>query len=286
VETRVGHRLRVALLLSVVVLSAGLAAVPASGVAVSGTPGLPNLVPVTRWPSFDAGDESQLRFNTFIQNRGEWSFEVLGLPDEEQVRLIARQCVAWADPRLIGAARGCAEYRPIGELVWHREHNHLHLDGLATYRLYRDAAGAPGALVHDSPKVGFCLTDSYRNERYTSPVHVHPLVDPLLDDRYDLHRSQAEQWYLECRWLYGSGVPWPGMRMGISAEWQDLYNAPVPGQQFDIGAEPDGSYWIETLVNASSVVTVLETDTTDNTHWLPVCVYHDGATRKAREGLC
>lgn len=277
-------RRRLPVLWSMLALALAVGAgVPA---AADATPTLPNLVPLSTWPEIDPADETVLRFNTFIQNRGDWSFEVIGTPDEATQELVAQQCVAWHDPAVVNASRACAAYQSIGRLVWHAQHNHLHLDGLATYRLYRDADGVPGELVRDAPKVGFCLMDSYRNERHTSPVHAHPFVDPLLDDRYDLHRSQAEQFYVECRWLYGSGVPWPGMRMGISANWQDLYNAPVPGQQFPVGDLPDGTYWLQTLVNASPVVTVLETDTSDNTHWLALCVYHDGAARKAREGLC
>jgi len=229
----------------------------------------------------------QLRFDTFIRNRSAWSFEVMGVPNEPMTALDAKQCVAWADPPVTGGARVCANYENIGELVWHREHNHLHLDGLATYRLFRDEQGEAGELIHESPKVGFCLMDSYPLNRYTSPVHVHPFVDPLLDDRYDLHKSQTEQWYVECRFLYGSGVPWPGMRMGISAGWQDLYNTPVPGQSFDLTGQPDGTYWIQTLVNASPVVTVRETDLTDNTHWTQACVVTDAdGTRRVRPGAC
>lgn len=278
-------RRRISLVVSLLALTLALGgSLPADG---HDEVQLPNLVPLTAWPEIDPADDSMLRFSTFIQNRGAWSFEVLGTPDQTNEELIAQQCVAWHDPAVLGAPRTCAAHREIGRLVWHSQHNHLHLDGLATYRLFRDAAGAPGELVRDAPKVGFCLTDSFRNQRHRSPVHAHPAVDPLLDDRYDLHRSQAEQWYVECRWLYGSGVPWPGMRMGISAQWQDLYNGPVPGQQFPVGDLADGTYWLQTLVNASPVVTVLETDTTDNTHWLRLCLGHDArGKRTVRDGAC
>lgn len=229
----------------------------------------------------------QLRFDTLIRNYGAHAFEVVGTPDERNQKLVAQRCVGWADPAVVNGSRVCLRHEPIGELVWHRDHNHLHVDGLARYRLYEDTGGSPGELLKESPKVGFCLIDSYPLRRHEFPADVHPLADPLLEDRYDLHRSQAEQWYVECRFLYGTGVPWPGLRMGISAGWQDLYNAPVPGQQFHIAGLPDGTYWIQTLVNASPVVRVLETDTSDNEHWTSACLLTrpDGA-RDARPGPC
>lgn len=275
-------------LLAVTVSVLAAATGPATGAShslVDAVLELPNLRPHSVVPKIDA--QGNLAFNTAIENHGAYSFEVLGTPDEAQEKLIAEQCVVWGDEEVHGAPRACERRQSIGTLVWHREHNHLHLDGLATYRLYTDAAGQAGARVRESTKVGYCLTDTFRFRNDPSPVHVHPIGDPLLDDRYDWSKDTSEQWYVECRTLYGSGAPWPGLRMGISPDYEDVYWAETPGQQFPVDGLPDGTYHLQTLVNASDVVTVLETDLTDNEHWMLVCLRTTpGGARDADEGPC
>lgn len=271
---------------SVLVACAVLATVfaPAASVAQE-QPTLPNLVPVSKYPMVTDPQQAprqELRFSTFIENHGAWSFEVVGHPDpaDPAGSVVAEQCVRWAPAELHGASRTCLAYEPIGALVWHAIHNHFHLDGLARYRLLADDGGAPGVPLRDSGKVGFCLSDTFDMSPPEPPV---PL-DPIAREAHKQARMYTDRWYIECTHLYG--FPYPGMRMGISPGWKDLYHGLIPGQAFDIHDLPDGTYWIETVLDAEHAPALRETRRDDNQHLAPVCVFHAGGRRTASDGAC
>ncbi|HWH31586.1 MAG TPA: hypothetical protein VNU01_02835 [Egibacteraceae bacterium] len=271
------------LLIGAVLLVPVGTAAPAAGEGLQ----LPDLKPRSSTVAYNAATD-ELWFHTHVENHGEYAFEVLGSPhtDGPSQYAHADQCVRWADPRVHVGSKVCAEYQRIGRLVWHAEHRHLHLDGLARYTLFH--VGEDGSLseVRSSDKVGFCLTDTWplRYERF--PQRVHPLLDPALDDQYGFRRTQTDRWYFECTYAYGV-VPWPSLRMGISPGWKDIYNGPVPGQQFPVGDLPDGQYRLRTRLNTSDSLRFREVSLDDNEHWLDVCLHRDAqGRRQAREGAC
>lgn len=253
---------------------------------------MPNLRPLSRYPMVPSPQQApvqQLWFSTFVENHGDWPFEIIGHPetnaDAPGQQITAQQCVRWEGPQVNGGARVCLRYEPVGALVYHPIHNHFHLDGLARYRLLADRGGVPGEELRNSGKVGFCLTDTFDMTPSQSPV---PLGNALAQAVHDTARQYADRWYIECTHFYG--LPYPGVRMGISPGWKDMYSRLIPGQGFPIADLPDGTYWIETTLNSPEAPFLRETDLSDNLHVAPVCIYHSdtihGTSREAREGAC
>lgn len=259
---------------------------------------LPNLKVESRQlriarPDWPSQGPDVLRFSTDVENHGTAAFEVVGLLDPENAgeadldpfvpgdgepaTATALQCTRFAGPAVNGAARACVRYERIGTLAWHAAHHHFHLDGLAQYRLRADDGGEPGDVLDDSGKVGFCLTDS--KELDPRPR----LVDhPLANGAHDVAMFFATRWYGECTHFHQ--FPYPSLRMGISPGWEDVYGSALPGQQLQIDGLPDGTYWLETLVNPEGVSEVRESTREDNRHLLAFCLQADGT--KVAEGRC
>lgn len=185
---------------------------------------------------FGAGAKPAVRFGVTIANLGRHSLELIGrsapAPDsEDRLRVEALQCITFGGPRVAGAERACTRYVPIGSMSFHAQHGHLHIDGLARYRLLRDRGGrpdtGPGGTVSTAEKVGFCLGDlAWLGSRRLA-------VD--------------EGWYRECRHTTPH-VPVTA-RQGISPSWGDTYGPGLPGQHLLLNGAPDGVYWIEVVVN-------------------------------------
>lgn len=198
-----------------------------------------------------------LRFTTTIQNRGDYSLELIGVlgepdPETNEVTTIqGYQCVGWAGPEYEAGHRICAAYASIGTMTYHAYHRHFHIDGFARYQLRRDDNGrpmrGPGSVVASSSKVGWCVSDMERPR--------DPDGEPLPQD----------PWYQECS---GIGTVSPvSMRQGISPGWGDTYWYQFAGQQISLSGVSDGVYWISIWMNPPDNpfnLEIRETDRTDN----------------------
>ncbi len=117
-----------------------------------------------------------------------------------------------------------------GTFIHHPEHDHLHFEEFAEFRLRAvTAGGGVGDVVADGSKVSFCLLDV---ERYGTP-------------------GPATPQFLSC-----------GPVQGISAGWADVYHRGLPGQSIDITGVPDGEYWLEVVADPTN--RIIEANETNN----------------------
>lgn len=118
------------------------------------------------------------------------------------------------------------QYRVPDVFVYHAEHGHFHFP-LASFGLYRvSATGGLGAAVALSPKVGFCIDDSYI---YSSTVaHSATFVGT---------RSSCTD---------------PSGLRGLSVGGADEYDYRDPGQAIPIDGVPDGTYWFKAVTDPNN----------------------------------
>lgn len=117
-----------------------------------------------------------------------------------------------------------------GTFVYHVEHDHIHFEEFAEFRLRAVTAdGGIGDIVADGDKISFCLLDV---ERYGT-------------------QGTGVPHYLSC-----------GQIQGISVGWADVYDRGLPGQSIEITNLPDGEYWLEVV--ADPLNHIIESDETNN----------------------
>ncbi len=181
---------------------------------------LPRLEPVrsdlSKWDIRKQGGHVYLRFTGTIANVGEGGLHVIGKRERRDNTLTAYQ-------HLDGSNRDIR----IGTMVYHAEHNHFHLEGVARYRLL----DSHGHVVEVAPKVTFCLRDDY-------------VVDS------SSQHFRAVPGYLNC-------TPNPNaekVEMGISAGWADVYGKDLEGQSFDVTDLPKGEYTLEMTTNPAGII--------------------------------
>jgi hypothetical protein len=216
---------------------------------------LPNLVAV---PAFDlqigpadvGPAPSVLRFSVGVANRGEWPFDLLGIPEDAAAQTAsANQCTAWLPPRV------CTARTRVGTFRWHPAHGHYHLDGFALYELRTlTPAGEPdmsqAGLVATSGKVSFCLED-YQRDR----------GEPATIDNPPFYR------------LCGIGS------QGVSPRWMDTYRYGLAGQQIVVAGVPDGTYALVVTVDPDAKL--LETDRTDDVSVAKLVLSGNGTSVRA-----
>jgi hypothetical protein len=104
-----------------------------------------------------------------------------------------------------------------GTFIFHPEHEHIHFEGFAEYRLRAIGPNNEvGEILATGDKVSFCLLDV---------------------ERYD-NSGPATPQFLTC-----------GQVQGISVGWADVYDRGLPGQSIEITNIPDGNYWLEVVVD-------------------------------------
>jgi Ca2+-binding RTX toxin-like protein len=117
-----------------------------------------------------------------------------------------------------------------GTFIHHIEHDHIHFEEFAEFRLRTvTSGGGVGDVVAAGDKVSFCLIDV---------------------ERYDASGPATPQ-YLSC-----------GQNQGISPGWADVYTRGLPGQSIEITDVPDGEYWLEVV--ADPLNHIIEADETNN----------------------
>lgn len=120
---------------------------------------------------------------------------------------------------------------PVGQLVYHPEHHHFHLDGAARYRLI-DAD--TGIIVRESPKVSFCLADVAIVDATLPGYRQAPVYNACVHNPY---ATFAE--------------------MGISIGWADVYGKSLVGQSLDVTdlmTLPAKNYILESTTNPDGLL--------------------------------
>lgn len=124
--------------------------------------------------------------------------------------------------------------RRAGFFVYHPQHNHIHVEGWAIYRLREVLPGnGVGDVVAEGKKTSFCLIDNYI---YDSTL---PNFSPV-------------PFYTSCT----------TNTQGISVGFEDVYDKSLPDQWVDVTGVPEGTYWLESEADPDDHF--LESDETNN----------------------
>jgi hypothetical protein len=169
-----------------------------------------------------AGSDRRLvRFTNSVWNGGPGPLELKGNFNRQDDMISITQIVY----RLNGATAG----RPIGEFVFHPEHEHWHMDGFAIYQVWSIREdGSLDQVLASSGKVGFCTLDIEKLQ----PREFHP---DLPEQGFGPQRPE----YGNCDWA----------RQGISVGWVDIYREHLPDQYVEISDLTQGVYALRSTVN-------------------------------------
>lgn len=186
---------------------------------------LPDLTP---WASQSLGflydwtiQGNDLRLTSAIANVGEGALELRGGETVGEVQQVYQ--------RLFNADGSFTDVLA-GTFIYHIEHDHIHFEEFAEFRLRAvTSGGGVGDIVAAGDKVSFCLLDVERHDT-SGPEIPH---------------------YLSC-----------GQVQGISPGWADVYTRGLPGQSIEITNVPDGEYWLEVV--ADPLNHIVESDETNN----------------------
>ena len=122
----------------------------------------------------------------------------------------------------------------VGYFIYHPEHDHIHFEDWAIYRLREVLeGGGVGPIIAEGEKTSFCILDLGIYDRNL------PNFDP--DGQFHSCTSTIQ---------------------GLSVGWLDIYSKGLAGQRIDITGVPDGTYWLESEVDPLN--RVIEKDETNN----------------------
>jgi hypothetical protein len=108
-----------------------------------------------------------------------------------------------------------------GNFVYHPQHNHIHVEAWASYRLREILPGdGVGPIVAEGAKTSFCIIDL-----------------GIYDTTLPNYNPSGE--FFSC----GSRT------QGLSVGWVDVYSSGLEGQSIDITGVPAGQYWLESVVD-------------------------------------
>ncbi|HEX6031503.1 MAG TPA: lysyl oxidase family protein [Tepidiformaceae bacterium] len=183
---------------------------------------------------------THLRFSNATANIGLGKLYLLGvLPDNGDGTQDVRQRIWRTD--------GTHFDRYAGAFVYHREHQHIHFEDWAIYRLRTvTAGGGVGNVVVEGAKTSFCILDGL--------VH---------DSTLPGFTSSPE--FVTC----GATV------QGLTVGWADVYHKNLEGQNLDITNVPPGQYWLES--EADPLDHILEKDETNNIARIPITIGSTGS---------
>lgn len=119
-----------------------------------------------------------------------------------------------------------------GSFVWHPEHNHIHVEDYAEYRL--QPVGSPGSSSRTSAKTSFCVMDTDRIDHRLPGAPKKPVYDTC-----------------------------ENLIQGLSVGWGDTYGAHLPGQSIDLTDLPDTDYTLTIVADPKK--RFIERTTADNT---------------------
>ncbi|MBK7403780.1 MAG: hypothetical protein IPJ41_03885 [Phycisphaerales bacterium] len=122
----------------------------------------------------------------------------------------------------------------VGYFIYHPEHDHIHFEDWAIYRLRQVLEdGGVGPILAEGEKTSFCILDL---QVFDSSL---PNFNP-----------------------YGQFHSCSGTVQGLSVGWLDIYSKGLAGQRINITGVPDGQYWLESEVDP--LRRIVERDTTNN----------------------
>jgi hypothetical protein len=208
--------------------------------AAPGQPLLPDMVPladrekgyVYGW-SYDVArmpGHVLLRLTTAVGNRGDGPMDLHGgavNPDGTQQ--------VYQQIQLQG---GGSTSRLAGSFSYHPQHEHIHFDGFAAYRLRQVGPdNSVGAVAAEGDKISFCLLDV---DHFAPQLPNSPILGT----------------HITC-----------GQDQGISVGWADVYEQDLDDQWIDVTGVPDGHYWLEVVADPEN--RLVESDETNNSIRVP-----------------
>ncbi len=207
--------------LGLAVLGVAAPQAPPASAAPAGTPHLPDLqtiIPTDSFSIVDGKDGREFRYTHLIFNSGQGPLQIRPFYRASAGSYLGRQEVVTHDD---GAWSVVRRRRVADAFAYHAEHGHFHFP-LASFGLFKVAPdGGFGAPVTMSPKVGFCIADSY----------IYDL---------DLEHSGAGHD------LWGNCAD-PASLRGISVGGADEYDYRDPGQSVPMTGVPNGTYWFRAI---------------------------------------
>ncbi|MEW6406427.1 MAG: lysyl oxidase family protein, partial [Chloroflexota bacterium] len=157
--------------------------------------------------------EKLLRFTNLIVNNGPGPMELWGYSNPSLDTTIVAQNIFRVDDSIKSV--------PVGEFIFHPEHDHWHMADFARYEIWSvNAEGGLDSIVAVSDKLSYCLRD---------------------DESAGLPDTPRFQMYTGCN----------QKRQGISPGWTDVYEYYLEGQNVDITHLPDGLYALRSIANPS-----------------------------------
>ncbi len=184
-------------------------------------PDLQTIIPTSSFSVIDTPEGREFRYTHLVYNNGPGPLEVQPSYDDAIGGFRGRQLILTHDAS--GAWSQVRDRRVPDIFMFHAEHGHFHFP-LASFGLYAVAAdGGFGPAVALSPKIGFCIDDSYL---YNSTLE-HS--GAFLGNR----TSCAD----------------PNGLRGISVGGADEYDYRDPGQAVPIDGLADGTYWFRAMTD-------------------------------------
>jgi hypothetical protein len=154
------------------------------------------------------------------------------------------QCT-FATQEVLDSAGKVVVTHPAGVAFFHPQHNHWHQSAVALFEIRMGALNGP--VWSSGTKITFCLVDN---------------------DQTLLVKKGSSRAYFECN----------ADLQGISVGWSDDYHQSTEGQELDITAAPEGTYYLTHLADPENHW--LETDEFNNFAWVKFQLSRHGANPK------
>jgi hypothetical protein len=234
---RFAHPKRTWIVAAAMALGALLLAAPGGASATeSATDLLPDLAPLQE----DLADNDLvldpqtgvvwLRFTGSPANFGAGALHVIGRRTQAEAAAATPGNNVIPAYQRIARSDGSSYEVPVGEMLYHDEHKHFHMDGISRYRLINSG----GTVVRESPKVAFCLVDLKVVDSTLPGFKVNPTFASCS------HNANATT-----------------LEMGISIGWADVYAKDLDGQSFDVTdlmTLPAQEYTLEMTTNPQGLL--------------------------------
>lgn len=175
----------------------------------------------------------QVRFSNAVWNKGAGDLELFGEMDDTGHTISVVQ--------QISTTFGLPLDVPIGEFLFHNQHDHWHWEGFSTYEVWSvHQNGSLDSLQATAGKVSYCVRDNVPATQFFTQMDSLPGTP-----RYRTFTS--------CFWEH----------QGLSVGWVDIYQESLAGQYVDISHLADGSYALVSIADPGN--RIIEVDETNNT---------------------
>lgn len=174
-----------------------------------------------------------LRFSNIVGNYGRGHLEMRPVNDARTGKTTAYQRIYSHDA---GGSWYVVREVPVGDFVFHADHNHWHFSGFANYSLITANASdsaISGTTKRSSQKTTFCIIDT-----------------TWLGESLEHAGGQS---YTRCG---------QNDMTGLTVGWGDRYGWDLAGQEMDLNGVSDGYYWL--VSTADFQQRLIEIDDTNN----------------------